>query len=362
MKKILTLYLSLTCTFAFATSILASQKECEPVLEHAARNIRSAKWAEERTKKAYDFMCKNKDRRSSSSESLTFGLVLEGIPIDVDGDGKRSEAEIKKWCSENASLDNSLVDLSLFESMVFEPSVQAWAECRRYQAYEVNVLPKTSADGTVVDFGIENRSRADLELLAATSSTPTASCNVIGDQKEFPVSLPRNRVVGVQCTRVASQEVLADGREFTFYPDATFSLYTDGTAEPVQISLPAIGRPTHLSSIEARTLEERVRRLEGASAVLVLAHQETLTTARDGKFTKSRRSIKTNPVEGYSLCALSSVSRYGGGSGSCSVSGGGDSGWVLSVSSRKTTTTCTMSCYDLVSPELSKTMDSDGVN
>lgn len=279
---------------------------CDQVTSTLGRNLTSLDWQEHRRAFAYDYLCKAKRESSSSGERLMVKIITEEF-IGVDGSGERSKESVKQFCKESVELEDKQQLGAYFQSTVVVPAIAAWEACKRYEAYNVIVVPEVSADGRLLAIAIENRTRsADLRFLEVYGSDQSAKCvRAGGGSTDEPFPLPQLRTVGIRCVRNIAEATSASGEKYQYVPAVTFSLFTEASSAPLLLSLPAIKFPgPHLTSEEGQALEAKLQRLQGRLDELTAAFTAPqifgLSSAKTVK-----GSVGPNAIGKHSFCALS---------------------------------------------------------
>ncbi|MGJ8570469.1 MAG: hypothetical protein ACSHXI_07200 [Hoeflea sp.] len=216
----------------------AQAPDCDNVYRSNVRNISTN--SEHTYEKAYYFSlyCEKSGETKDIVTSANFSFPIEGVPLDVSGDGNFSETELKEFCKVGQQENTFRNSFQNRESTVVVEALESYNNCVALLKRDVFISHEENRpNGVTIDVQLTN---PDLSLTVhgmsgvgkGVSCTSTGLSRGSGAvevtaEKEFEV---KNREFSIICERTP----LRSG-ESIYYPPAEITLSTSAGSYPIKL-------------------------------------------------------------------------------------------------------------------------------
>lgn len=151
----------------------SDRNRCDTVLTATGHNIRDARYASTIVKYLRHHVCDGKSTKATWDSSASLGLVIEGLPLEVAGEGNGTFSSARQFCELTVDLKLEDTAWSSFEKTPVASAISAWQACNGLYADDV---------GIAVDVGREllqislQRRRSDIVFEGLTVAGGDLAC------------------------------------------------------------------------------------------------------------------------------------------------------------------------------------------
>ena len=212
-----------------STSAYAQNLGCGDVYKNAVRNISIE--TKDRTSKSFYFnlYCEKSGSTKDFTASASVGFPIEGIPLEISGDGHWSETELKDFCKQGVEQRFYQSNDLSFGSFVVSDALASFNECLALEKKDLIVTHSESAPTGVTIFGRFQTTQLNLAILGMLYDETVVECSstsLSDDGKEIKIDRSQSfsnikQNFSISCKRKPKIE-----GDRTYYPPASLTLAT----------------------------------------------------------------------------------------------------------------------------------------
>jgi len=219
-----------TCLILLYVAATAVAQDCNSLIAHGIRNVRSSKSQGAATAMKYYNNC-------GKNYGLMTDSQLAAVEVTVYGEGSgnasysRSQREerLNQWCTTNKETAESYRNDVDEAQDIFAPALTAWNVCNSMASNSVQILPSITPDDRTVDIKIKYSGPVGTVMLQGVP-TESFKCKYSGSDAA-PVTLPHaltTTLTNVHCERLAPTAAQRDGANYEVLQRATITVQTAG--------------------------------------------------------------------------------------------------------------------------------------